>query len=31
MRLITAVLIGSLSMAAHAEDFQALKAEGAAR
>jgi hypothetical protein len=30
MRLITAVLIGSLSMAAYAEDFQALKAEGAA-
>ena len=30
MRLITAILIGSLSMAAYAEDFQALKAEGAA-
>lgn len=30
MRLTTAILIGSLSMAAYAEDFQALKAEGAA-
>jgi hypothetical protein len=30
MRLTTAVLVGSLSMVAYAEDFQALKAEGAA-
>ena len=30
MRLTTAILLGSLSMTAYAEDFQALKAEGAA-
>lgn len=30
MRLITVVLLGSVSMAAYAEEFQALKAEGAA-